>query len=361
MIQTNALPDLISHKAQNQPYWFFDFMQDALYTPHLGYYRNERIKFGKEGDFITAPSLGSLFGKTLAIEVENLLCQVSQKNILEFGAGAGHLACDLLNTLGPTVEHYFILEMSSALIVQQKAMLERLCPRWAHKVNWLNTLPVNFIGIMLANEVLDAMPVHRFRMSENQAIEAMSVTFQAEAYRPLWLPAPLNVQQAIVALQADLEVPLSAHYESEYCPWIYPWIQSLHDCLQDGAILLIDYGFPRRDYYHPSRSQGTLMCHHRHQSNSDPFWQIGQQDITAHVDFTAVALAASEAGLTVCGYCAQGPFLMSLGITGTLIEASIFNILISPAEMGELFKVMLLGTRHFSTLGFRLQDDRIRL
>ena len=249
MTQKNTLFDIIRKKAQKQPYWFMDFMQDALYTPNLGYYRNDRIKFGKEGDFITAPGLSPLFGQTLVKEVGHLLSQISQKNILEFGAGAGHLACDLLNILGANIEHYFILEISPQLIAQQKATIERLCPLWAHKVSWLQALPSHFIGVMVANEVLDAMPVHRFRISAEQTIEAMSVTADETACHPVWLPAPIELQEAIEALQDDLEQPLSPYYESEYCPWFMPWIKSLQSSLQEGAILLIDYGFPRRDYY----------------------------------------------------------------------------------------------------------------
>ena len=361
MTQEKALFEIIQKNAQKQPYWFADFMQDALYTPRLGYYRNDRVKFGKDGDFITAPSLSSLFGKTLSKELENLLAQISQKNILEFGAGAGHLACDILNTLGHGIEYYFILEVSPQLIAEQKSTIARLCPLWAHKVSWLDALPTAFIGIMLANEVLDAMPVHRFKISETHTIEAMSITVDEAQCQPIWVPAPLELEQAVEALQTDLETPLPPGYESEYCPWLTSWVKSLRMSLQEGAVLLIDYGFSRRDYYHPTRSEGTLMCHSRHQSNANPFWQIGQQDITAHVDFTAVALAASEAGFKVCGYCAQGPFLMSLGITGSPSDAPILNTLISPAEMGELFKVMLLGTKTFSTLGFTLKNDRVKL
>lgn len=361
------LLEIMRQKAEQQPYWFIDFMQDALYTPNLGYYRNDRTKFGQNGDFITAPSLSSLFGQTLSKEIENLFSQLSQKNILEFGAGAGHLACDLLNAIGALVEQYYILEISPQLIEQQQATLERLCPLWKHKVSWLKELPNHFIGIMLANEVLDAMPVHRFKISETHRVEAMSVIYDEAAHQwhPKWLPAPEEVEQAVRNIESDLEHALSPGYESEYCPWLAPWIQSLATSLQEGAILLIDYGFPRRDYYHAARNEGTLMCHTQHHSHPDPFWKIGEQDITAHVDFTAVALAASNAGLKVCGYSNQAAFLMSLGITDLPIEApsqkQALNILLSPAEMGELFKVILVGTQHFSTQGFRLQDDRVRL
>ncbi len=358
----SPLERLITQKAQKQiPYWFCDFMNDALYTPEYGYYRNEREKFGQKGDFITAPTLSPLFGKTLSNSLSELLCSFSEKNILEFGSGKGHLAADILSVLGDRLSAYFILELSGTLIKAQKETLLKYCPQWAHKVHWLKTLPTSFRGVILANELLDALPVHRFRI-QNHQVELQAID---PSLHPYWLPALPDIAEKIVPLQ------LPQGYTSEYSPWLTPWLHSIGACLDQGFLLLLDYGFPESEFYHPERCEGTLICHYQHRTLSNPFLNIGQQDISAHVNFTAVAYGGTEAGLRLRGYTTQGAFLLDAGIEKLLTlghpnpaEGQALQTLIAPHEMGELFKVMLFqkNTSHLGSIpGFNLQDDRVKL
>jgi SAM-dependent MidA family methyltransferase len=351
-------------QTSKEPYWFLDFMTDALYEPEDGYYRNTRPKFGPAGDFITAPVMSFLFGQTLAKEIRFLLAQLTQKNILEFGAGQGHLCADILNVIGSDIEQYFILEVSPFLIQEQQKTLQKVAPEWEHKVTWISTLSEAFVGVMLANEVLDAMPVHRFCVAENGFL-AEQVVWQAGGWQSVWAPPPPFLEKELKAIEETLPEPFLVGYQSEFNPWIRPWMKSVGESLSSGAVLIIDYGFPRREFYHPHRKIGTLMCHYKHHAHTNPFQYMGIQDITTHVDFTQVAEAAVEVDFQVAGYATQAAFLLSLGIlevsSETVVQKQALQTLLMPGEMGDLFKVILLTKPILKTIGFSVQDDRIRL
>ena len=346
------------------PYWFFDFMTDALYEPADGYYRNTRPKFGAAGDFTTAPLVSAVFGQTISKEIQFLLSQLTQKNVLEFGAGQGHLCADILSVIGADIEQYCILEVSSFLIQEQQKTLQKMVPEWAHKVIWVSTLPEVFVGVIIANEVLDAMPVHRFCVASDGFL-AERVIWQDGGWQSVWDSAPFWLEKELKAIEETLPEPFEVGYQSEFNPWIQPWLKSVGESLLSGAVLLIDYGFSRREFYHPERNRGTLMCHYKHHAHTNPFQYVGIQDITAHVDFTQVAEAAVEAGFQVMGYASQAAFLLSVGIlkapSETVVQKQALQMLLMPGEMGDLFKVILLTKSALKTTGFAIQDDRIRL
>jgi SAM-dependent MidA family methyltransferase len=312
---------------------FASYMQLALHEPGLGYYASGAPKFGAAGDFVTAPELGSLFGRTLARQVRAL----GPEYILEFGAGSGALAETLLAELRC---EYLILETSAELRRRQSARL-------GARVRFLDALPERFSGVVLANEVIDAMPVHALAWSAHGIMER-GVCADA---RLRWDARP--ARGAVLEAARAIEVP--APYESEISLAAPAWLGTLADRLERGVVLIIDYGFPRHEYYHAQRAGGTLMCHRRHQAHGDPFRDPGSEDITAHVDFSALAHAATRAGLDVLGYTSQAQFLVNCGITDVLAEANVESALhyaplaaqahklLSPAEMGELFKVLALG------------------
>ena len=294
------------------------------------YYGRSDRQFGARGDFVTAPELGRLFGRTLARQLNAL-----DGPILELGAGSGALAEALLAELE---REYLILETSPALRERQR---ERLGKR----VRFLDQLPSKFRGIVLANEVVDALPVHAVGWRAHGIVErGVSVALT-------WTERPAS--GAVLEYAKTIDVP--APYDSEIGLAGQAWMRSLGECLEHGAIFIVDYGFPRREYYHPQRSMGTLMCHAQHRAHSDPFQRPGEQDITAHVDFSALAEAAHSVGLEVLGYTSQAQFLVNCGITDVLAQANVENALhyapiaaeaqrlLSPAEMGELFKVLALG------------------
>ncbi len=308
---------------------FARYMQLALHEPGVGYYASGARKFGAGGDFVTAPELGSLFGRTLARALAGFPA------VLEIGAGSGALAEVLLDKL-PC--EYFILETSAELRSRQAARL-------GARASFLNELPKGFRGAIIANEVVDAMPVHVVHWTGQEILER-GVTW------PLaWSDRPAEGN----LLEAAGTLHVQAPYVSEINLLAGPWLRHLVENLEEGAIFVFDYGFPRREYYHPQRSTGTLMCHYRHQAHADPFAHPGEEDITAHVDFTALAEAAHDAGAEVLGYTTQAQFLVSCGITDVLAEANAENALhyapiaaqaqklLSPAEMGELFKVLAVG------------------
>jgi len=329
---------------------FAEYMQLALYSPGLGYYTGGTAKFGQAGDFVTAPSLGPLFAQTLARQVAELL-QQSAPNILEFGAGGGELAGELLAELarlGCPVERYSILEPGAELAARQRATIARLAPEAAGKIAWLDRLPEGFRGVMLANEVADAMPVHAIAWRE-EGIYERGVGVESGQF--VWAERPA----CGAVLAAAREIAVTAPYASELALAARAWVRSVADSLAHGALLVIDYGFPAREFYHPQRSTGTLMCHYRHFAHTDPFLHPGLQDITSHVDFSALAASATEAGLDLLGYATQSAFLVNCGITDVLGRidpedvrryaplAATAQKLLSPAEMGELFKVLCLG------------------
>jgi SAM-dependent MidA family methyltransferase len=308
---------------------FARYMQLALHEPGLGYYASGAQKFGPLGDFVTAPELGSLFGRTLARQLKDFPA------LLEIGAGSGALAETLLNALDC---EYLILEPSAELRARQSARL-------GERVKFLAEMPQNFRGAVIANEVVDAMPVHVVRWTGQGVMERGVSQDLAWAERA--------AQGDLLEAAKAIEVPVP--YVSEVNLLARAWMRHLVERLGEGVILVIDYGFPRREYYHPQRSSGTLMCHYRHQAHADPFAHPGEEDITAHVDFSALAEAAHEAGGEVLGYATQAQFLVNCGITEVLGEVNVENALhyapiaaqaqklLSPAEMGELFKVLALG------------------
>ncbi len=333
---------------------FDHYMERVLYTPGLGYYSGGAEKFGAAGDFVTAPELGPLFAQTLAVQVAEIL-RHSAANVVEVGAGSGRLAADLLcelERLSALPAAYHILDLSGELRARQQATLERYAPHLASRVRWLDRLPQRFDGLVLANEVLDAMPVHLVHWCGETILErgVSSVDGQL-VYRDR--PAGGKLLDRARSLAADGAI--APGYVSELALAAPAWVAQWAGILGHGVLLLIDYGFPRHEYYHPQRTTGTLMCHYRHRAHSDPFYLPGLQDITAHVDFTAVVEAAVAAGLDLLGYTTQAAFLFNCGLTDVLARvpasdprrylplANAAQKLISPAEMGELFKVIALG------------------
>ncbi len=329
---------------------FADYMQLALYTPGLGYYTGGAAKFGPAGDFVTAPSLGPLFAQTLARQVAELIGR-SAPNILEFGAGGGELAGGLLAelaALGGAVESYAILEPGAELAARQRAVIARIAPASAAKVEWLEALPARFSGVMIANEVVDAMPMHAVAWREEGVFERGVRSVDG---RLQWDERPATGEVLAVASA----LPIAPPYASEIGLAAQAWMATVAPRIETGALLVIDYGFPAREFYHPQRSGGTLMAHYRHHAHADPFFHPGLQDITAHVDFSALAASARTAGLEVLGYATQANFLVNCGITEVLDRtdaadvrryaplASVAQKLLSPAEMGELFKVLCVG------------------
>ena len=349
---------------------FARFMELVLYAPGLGYYAAGQRKFGAGGDFVTAPELGSLFARCLARPCLSILAELGSGDILEVGAGSGVLASDLLlelESLNCLPAHYFILELGAELKTRQAETLRRKAPHLVHRVQWLDTLPASFSGILLANELLDAMPVERFKVTEN-GVHQLLVAWENDRFR--W-----REKTADIAIRARLDpLSLPPNYTSEINLQAEAWIRSVADILKQGVLLLIDYGFPRAEFYHSQRTHGTLMCHYHHRAHDDPLIFIGLQDITAHVDFTAIAEAAVETGLSLLGYTSQAAFLISSGLE-QLVAASDpektrdhleltqqIKKLTLPHEMGELYKVMALGRGiKEPLLGFSLQDRRGRL
>ncbi|HYL88675.1 MAG TPA: SAM-dependent methyltransferase [Burkholderiales bacterium] len=325
---------------------FERYMQLALHEPGVGYYASGARKFGAAGDYVTAPELGTLFGRTLAREL------AAFDRILEIGAGTGALADVLAEG-----REYLILETSAELIQRQK---EKLGPRVRH----IERLPERFRGAVIANEVADAIPVHMVHWTEGGIMErGVGPGLQ-------WADRPASGE----LLAAAKELPVQAPYVSEIGLQVRAWMRTVVEALDKGAVFVIDYGFPRREYYHPQRSTGTLMCHHRHRAHADPFARPGEEDITAHVDFTALAEAAHAAGAEILGYTSQAQFLVNCGITEVLGEANAENLLhyapiaaqaqklLSPAEMGELFKVLAVGKDLSAPLfGFSRGDRRASL
>lgn len=347
---------------------FAHYMHLALYAPGLGYYSGGAKKFGLDGDFVTAPEVSSLFAQTLARQAAQVI-QMTHGDILELGAGTGRLALQLLlelQRLGQLPASYFILEVSAQLReIQRNTIEQNLPPDLAPRVQWLDRLPDVFTGLVLGNEVLDAMPVHIVKNTEHGLCE---LGVACDGQDLAWAERSLTVGHVY---EGASKLALPAGYITELCPAATGLMTSLAGMLQQGVVLFIDYGFPRREYYHPQRSQGTLMCHYRHHAHGDPFFYPGLQDITAHVDFTAVAEAGMAHGLKLLGYCAQAEFLINCGITELLARISPHDIavyaplasqahkLLSPAEMGELFKVIAMGRGvPEELLGFARGDKR---
>ncbi len=326
---------------------FARYMELALYAPGLGYYSGGSRKFGSEGDFLTAPELTPLYGQALAQQVAQVLA-ASAPLVIEAGAGSGRLAADLLqalDALGCAPEHYRILELSGELRARQAATLRETAPRFADRVQWLDELPERFSGCLVGNEVLDAMPTHGLRWDDKDVWEN-GVGLEDGRLVPAERPATGAL------LAAAKPMSLIAPHRGEINLAARAWVSELARRLERGAMLLIDYGLPRHELYHPQRDGGTLRCHYRHRVHDDSLWLPGLSDITSHVDFTAVAEAGFDAGLEVLGYTSQATFLINCGIgellgqdgnVDELRSRGAANVLISPNEMGELFKVIALG------------------
>ena len=326
---------------------FARYMELALYAPGLGYYSAGSRKFGGSGDFVTAPELSPLFGRTLARQIAPLI-SAGMDDIFELGAGSGALAATLLaelDALDRLPRQYRILEVSADLRQRQQAHIAAAAPQLADRVYWLDNLPGRIEGVVIANEVLDALPVHRVRIVDGHAQE-LGVTIDGDG-RFAWACRP-----AFPTLVAAVpELPEA--YETEIGLAAQALIADLGQRLERGLLLFLDYGFPAHEFFHPQRDRGTLMCHYRHHAHDNPFLWPGLQDITAHVDFSAVARAAPE--LELSGYTSQAQFLINGGITDLLAEVPASDVaryaplaaqaqkLLSPAEMGELFKVIALG------------------
>ncbi len=347
------LTEVIRHEITARGGWisFARYMELALYAPGLGYYTAGAHKFGEAGDFITAPELSPLFGRTLARQVAEIMAD-SAPHILELGAGSGKLAADMLGELeqsGNLPESYSILEVSADLRARQQEHIQQRLPHLLSRVHWLDALPDIFSGAIVANEVLDALPVHRVHWQDS-AVNEIGVAWSESGF--VWQERAI-VDAAL--LQAAQQINVPDDYVSEICLAARGLINSLACRLTRGTLLFIDYGFGAREFYHPQRSAGTLMCHYRHRAHDDPFFPPGLQDITAHVNFTDIAECGIDAGLKLSGYTNQAFFLINNGITELLNDTSPENLreylplsaqlqkLTSPAEMGELFKVIALS------------------
>lgn len=349
---------------------FARYMELALYSPGLGYYSAGSHKLGKGGDFVTAPEISPLFSRCLARQCQQVLQKISQADILELGAGSGIMACDILTELEAAhclPEHYYILEVSADLKQRQQQLLKEKIPQLFERIIWLDTLTNFHIkGVIIANEVIDALPVHIFRIHHD--LQECYITENHGALNYEWRAASTPLEKRVKNLAIEFE----NNYQSEINLMLDSWLAQISHVLQQGLILLIDYGFSRAEYYHPDRSMGTLMCHYRHRAHDNPLLYPGLQDITAHADFTSVADAAEQSSLTVAGYTTQANFLLSCGISEMttthehadeqLQLSQQLKTLLMPGEMGEIFKVMAL-TRQLDIplLGFSLYDKRERL
>ncbi len=350
---------------------FAQFMQLALYAPQLGYYSAGNQKFGTGGDFVTAPEISALFGQTLAQQVAQILA-LSRGSIMELGAGTGRLAVHLLHALEHLdclPDQYYILDVSDHLRqVQLEYLQEKLSPQLLRRVVWLNQLPETFTGVVLGNEVLDAIPVHMVH-TKTQGLCERGVMLAEQGLtwsdKP-WDDAPASGQHLFDEIT---KLSLPTGYISEFCPTANGLIASLALTLERGVILMIDYGFSASEYYHPQRNLGTLMCHYQHYAHTDPLLNIGLQDITAHVNFSSIAYAGVDNGLQLSGFCSQAQFLMNCGILDLMAQVSPSDMagyaplaaaaqkLLSPAEMGDLFKVIAFSKNmDVPLLGFTSGD-----
>ncbi len=355
------------------PFW--RYMDIALYEPGLGYYSAGCRKLGAEGDFVTAPELSPLFSRTLARAIQPVLADLEGGEILEVGAGSGVMAAEILAQLAADdalPAQYRILELSAELRQRQQQTISQRVPELAARVHWCDGLEKKFNGVILANELLDALPAHRFVVQGGIARE-LCVAYRDDRF--VWQPGELDNERLISRVQQieqENDSRFSEGYVSEILFAAEDWVKTAAKSLSLGMMLLLDYGQSRSVYYHAQRNQGTLSCHYRQRMHEDPFYYPGLQDITAHVDFTAIADAALDAGLDVAGYTTQAHFLLGSGITDWLAGetdplrqleySSQIKKLTLPQEMGETFKVMgLVKNCSVALPGFMLQDMRDRL
>jgi len=359
---------------------FRRYMEMALYEPSLGYYVAGMHKIGEQGDFITAPEVSPLFSQCIALQCKEVLQETHgdtstqlSAGILELGAGTGIMAVEILLSLekeNALPEHYFILDLSPDLKQRQKETFEKRAPHLLKHITWLSQLPESFIGVILGNEVLDAMPVEVFTQQGENVFEHHVIWEEGSLCEQLQV-ADDSFSDKVLALNIPND---ATPYTSEINPNLIGWFESMANCLHKGVILLADYGYPRKEYYFHERNKGTLICHYQHLVNEAPLHYTGLQDITASVDFTAVAEAADDAGLTVAGFTSQSTFLSNSGLEALFTKALDKNpndqyklaqqvrTLSLPAEMGERFKFIALS-KNFkkSLMGFSKLDQRIRL
>ncbi|MBS1144710.1 MAG: class SAM-dependent methyltransferase [Proteobacteria bacterium] len=352
---------------------FARFMEQILYAPGLGYYAAGARKFGAAGDFITAPEMTGLFGKALAAQVLQVMA-ASVPVILEVGAGSGRLASDLLSALesaGRLPDRYFILDLSADLRQRQRETIAASVPHLLSRVEWLDRLPERFSGVVVANELLDAMPANIVAWRDEGTFERGVGINESGSFE--WRERPASGALLLAAKEIGEQCSLPPGFESEISLAARAWAGEWGHRLEQGALLLIDYGFPRREFYHQQRGRGTLMCHYRHHAHPDPFYLPGLQDVTVHVDFTAIIAAAHGNGLELLGYTSQGQFLLNCGILDRLAEipqgtpdyiraSAAVGKLLMPHEMGELFKVIAIGRGLEDPLvGFSSGDQSRRL
>jgi SAM-dependent MidA family methyltransferase len=336
---------------------FAEYMHEALYAPGLGYYSAGSAKFGAEGDFVTAPEISSVFGRVLARQCAEVLATIENGEVLEFGAGSGKLAVDLLGTLEAlhaTPAAYHILEVSPDLADRQKKRLRDELPHLVDRVHWLSDLPTDFEGVIVANEVLDALPVERF-VRRASAVFQQCVSTEGNQFVWTERDAPEHLATAVAEIEADTGREFSNGYTSEVSIATPLWISDLAGCLRRGATFLFDYGVSRREYYAPDRAQGWLRCHFRHHAHDNPLIYPGIQDLTSWIDYSLLAGAAKDAGLDILGYQTQSQFLMGGGleiemrgfadlpVAKQLELSGQIKTLTLPGEMGENFKCIALG------------------
>ena len=351
---------------------FADYMGAALYAPGLGYYVAGARKFGLAGDFVTAPELTSLFGEALAAQIDAVLAQLPGGSLIELGPGTGRLAADVLSALAARdalPERYCLLEVSPDLRERQREHLRDRVPNLLPRVEWIDVLPGHWRGVLLANEMLDAVPPHlivrRGGAWFERGVESDGGEFRF-ADRPL--------AKGALRCAAEACFPGDGDYVSEINPAAQALVRSLALRCEAGALLIFDYGFPASEYYHPQRNNGTLMTHYRHRAVNNPFFLPGLADLTAHVDFSAIAHAGLAGGMSLAGYATQARFLVNCGILDALArrgepqsgaylrEAAAVQKLLSPAEMGELFKALAMAKGIAEDLiGFRDGDQSHRL
>ena len=369
-----------SYLKRHKSMLFSQFMHQALYTPNLGYYSAGLPKFGRSGDFITAPEISPIFSRCVARQAAQVLKELEQGCIVEFGAGTGAMAEAILlelDELAQLPEIYYILEVSADLKARQQERLRcALSEEVFAKVRWLDKLPSTPINaVMLANEVLDAMPCERIKIEPDQALQGY-VYFNETSQQFDWDYQPITdryLQSFSNQLIKHIGKVSDLGYETEINLNIRPWLKSLYQVLKNGMVLLIDYGYSREEYYQPARVMGTLRCHYQHRAHQNPFFYPGLQDITAHVDFTAVAENAFDKGFKVAGYTTQANFLMGSGLMEMSVDpnaeieqqirtAQQIKTLTMPDEMGESFKVIALTKNIDSQLmGFSIRDLRNQL
>lgn len=375
---SEKLSQLVAQKIVESKGWinFEAYMQLALYAPGLGYYSAGQQKFGEQGDFITSPEVSPLFAQSLARPIAALINKIDNCHLIEFGAGSGKLAADLLRSLqqlGQLPSAYLIIELSAELQQRQKHTLQKIIPDLMPRIKWLSELPDTTLNaVVVANEVIDAMPVQRFCACEGR-LEELGIGLVDNELQLAWQTASPILQQQFEALElspVDAEKP----YCSEINRYIKPWLSALAEKLGQAAVYLVDYGYPRHEYYSAERSMGTFMGYYRHRAIDAPLWYPGLQDLTAFVDFTALAEAALESGFDVDGFTSQGNFLLNCGLAEIVedhhCETEIEKIQLVQqmktislsGEMGERFKVLGLSKGLDENVpGFELRDQRYRL